>query len=1331
MIRDFRFMRRLKYIAAFFTGLCLICLNVLPQSDQPVLTQLTSNDGLSFNTILAIHQDSEGYMWFQTWKGLDRFDGIEFLNYRTIPERYEESGEAIAEDSLGNLWYGEFLSMYTREEDSPCRFIHPSLGEKWKPFLRNILIGPDDLLYLANFKYVMTMDPYDNAFAVDTIISPDSSYTFNRITKIRFHKDNRLWLGTDEGIYTYQSDRDTCIRLDGMSYPENSYIHDFLFDFEGSLWAVFTNELIKYDFHKQAAIHFQLPHVERAVFSKVLQTKDGTIWLGTDEKGLYYLKPGQDQFTCLLDHMDISVIYEDRSGRLWIGTENAGIILYDPLRNFFRQLPLKLENRALISSHINKVISDGNKGLWISSQTMGILYFQFETGLTSIIDAENSMSDILFCDRQGKIWYQSQEFLACYDPEDKSIFKVRHPVITQFPEWNYGNVISGIIPFHDRLIFSSDNGELYVFDPMIEDFTPILDNPAGIRAMLPEKDSLLVALYGTGVIVVDSTLTITDTIYYNNRDKGLMYHAVMAIHRDQFDSLWIGGYGGLSKLNPETQEFEYMFGFHESSGFIVSILEDRHGDLWVGSSNGIYKYDRKGGLFTLMDSNHGVPTGRFFGGSAAQTPDGVMYFGGNSGIVYFRPDEVRLNTEVPRVVITGFHLNVKARRDSPEDNQALFSRIGPQEEIRLKYWQNSFSIKYASLNYTSPQHNQYRYMLSGLEDHWNEVGNQSQAIYTDLRGGRYIFQVMGSNNDGLWNETIISIPVRIDPPPWFSWWAISLYTLLVLSAVLFIYAYNLRRIRVQHELEMKTRESESLQEIDRAKSRFFTSISHEFRTPLTLILDPAEQLYKDEDTNPRQLRFTNLIIKNAQRLLFLINQILDLAKLNSSQIKLKVEETDLVQFVRPVAQSFRSRAESLGLGYRILVPGQPVWVWIDKARIEQVLINLISNAFKFTTSGEIILEIREEIDTVCIRVKDSGMGIPEDQIEHIFDNFYQVENPITKDMAGSGVGLYLVKQLVQLHHGLVEVSSELDKGSTFTVCFLKGKDHFPPEQVVSESQPQIIANSLDLETALSAKLSVKETPGTSRPKLLIVEDNPDMTQYLGEVLSEEYSVVKAKDGEEGFRKALEMNPDVVISDVMMPVMDGYAFCEKMKKDIRTSHIPVILLTAKILHEDKISGLQLGADDYLQKPFHLDELKLRIRYHLELREKIQEEFLRNFKINTETELAVSVNDKLLQTVFSHIEEHMHDDQFGVEKLSKVAGMSRKHLNNKIKSLTKQNTNELIRSFRLRKAAYLLSEKGITVSEACYQVGFNNLSYFSKCFADLYGTRPSDYSKSGRH
>jgi len=1321
-------MRSLKYNAAFLAGMCLICLKAFPQSSQPVLTQITTNEGLSFNTVAAIHQDNSGFMWFQTWKGIDRYDGIEFLNYRTIPERHTEAGEAIVEDSLGNLWYGDDLSVYKRAEDSAGQIRLNSHGEEGAiGYLIDILLGPDNLLYLATFENILTVDPYDADFTVDTILSLDSASPFQRISKIKFGKDNRLWLATEEGLYTYQTGKDTTIWFDRMKYPDNRYIHDFLFDLDGNLWAVFTDVLIKYDFHQKSTTHFQLPDQEGAVFSKVYQTNDGTIWIGTVEKGLYYLKPGQDRLDCLLDHSDISAIYEDRSGRLWIGTENAGVFLYDPMRNFYKQLPLKLEEQTWTSLHINKVLSDGESGLWITSHSLGLLYHHFKTGITSIIDEENNQSNLLYRDRQGIIWYHSREFIVCYNPQTRSIRKIRLPVTDQFPIWNYGNVITDMCLFHDKLILSSDKGQVYAFDPLTEEFTLILKNDSNIRAMIPEKDSLMVALYRTGVVVIDSTFSITDTIYNNNTDKGLINHAVMTIYRDRFDTLWIGGYGGLSKLNPRIMEFECVFDFHGFSGYVASLLEDKQGNLWIGSSNGIYKYDRESNRFTLMDSNHGVPTGRFFSNCAAQTPGGMMYFGGNNGIVYFRPDEVRLNSEVPAMVITGFQLNVKARRDSPEDNHELFARISQQEEIRLKYWQNSFTIKYASLNYTSPQHNQYRYILSGLEDHWNEVGNRSQAIYTDLRGGHYIFQVMGSNNDGLWNKTTISIPVRIDPPPWFSWWAISLYACLVLWAVMFVYLYNVRRIRLQHQFELKSKESESLQEIDRAKSRFFTSISHEFRTPLTLILDPAEQLLKDEDANPRHLRFTNLIIKNAQRLLFLINQILDLAKLNSSQIKLKLEETDLGHFLRPVAQSFRSMAESLGLGFLILMPDQPVWVWIDKARIEQVVINLISNAFKFSTSGEIILEITEEIDTVYIRVKDCGMGIPEDQIEHIFDNFYQVENPSTKDMAGTGVGLYLVKQLVQLHHGLVEVSSELDKGSTFTVCLLKGKDHFLPEQVFSGSQPQIRANSPDLETALSAKMSVKETPGIFRPKLLILEDNPDMAQYLEEVLSEVYLVIKAKHGEEGFRHALEMNPDVVISDVMMPVMDGYAFCEKMKKDSRTSHIPIILLTAKTMHKDKINGLQLGADDYLQKPFHLDELKLRIRYHIEIREKIQEEFLRNFKINTETELAVSVNDKLLQTVFSHIEEHLHDDQFGVEKLSKLAGMSRKHLNNKIKSLTNQTSNELIRNFRLRKAAFLLSEKGISVSQACYQSGFNNLSYFSKCFADFYGKRPSEYHK----
>jgi DNA-binding response OmpR family regulator len=392
-----------------------------------------------------------------------------------------------------------------------------------------------------------------------------------------------------------------------------------------------------------------------------------------------------------------------------------------------------------------------------------------------------------------------------------------------------------------------------------------------------------------------------------------------------------------------------------------------------------------------------------------------------------------------------------------------------------------------------------------------------------------------------------------------------------------------------------------------------------------------------------------------------------------------------------------------------------------------VVVNLLSNAFKFCTKGEVVIELSETEDSAWIHVRDTGHGIPADQIDRIFENFYQVEQDENQHTAGTGIGLFLVKELVSMHHGTIQVKSEVNEGSTFSVCLKKGNKHFLPGQIASAAlsedggqDPEALQKEL---TGVSGSL----IPEKVNPSVLIIEDNPDMMQYLADVLSDEYTILIAKDGEEGFRRALEMNPDVVISDVMMPLMDGYALCKQMKKDVRTSHIPLILLTAKSMHRDKIEGLQLGADDYLQKPFHLDELKLRIRYHLDLRKKIQEEFLRNFRISSDTEMALAVDDKLLDAVFSHIEAHLYDEQFGVEKLSNLAGMSRKQLNNKIKALTSQNANELIRNFRLRKAAYLLSEQGLTVSEACYQVGFNNLSYFSKCFTEFYGTRPSEYGK----
>lgn len=1003
--------------------------------------------------------------------------------------------------------------------------------------------------------------------------------------------------------------------------------------------------------------------------------------------------------------------------------------MYDSLRNYFNRLPITLENKSLFMFHCGKLLNDENKGLWIGSLSNGLLYYDFGTQKTSIIDGNNQVN-LLNKDEKGNIWYERLNYLVCYDPQKKTFRKIKYPGPSPIPLLNEGKSPTSIITFNNQLVICSEYGQVYSFNPSNETFALIYENKYhNIRVMLVKDNQLMLGVYGLGVLVLDKSFNPVDTLRHNNPELGLLSHTVMAIHADKFDTLWIGGVGGLSKFNPETKQFDNKFDFSNSFNLITSLLEDELGNLWLGSSKGIYKYDRLTQQFFLFDSNHGVPTGRFFVSSAAQTNDGTMYFGGNNGIVYFDPKLVKINASPPPIVFTDFTVHKRSSDESKNNRQLLDKDINNEKNIHLKHNENSFTINYAALNFTSPQHNQYKYMLEGLDEGWNFSGNVSQATYTNLNGGKYVFHLQGSNNDGIWNDDERLLYIKVDYPPGKTWWAILLYILFATGIILTVYIYNVRKIRLQHQLEIKNQETESLLEINNAKSRFFTSISHEFRTPLSLIIDPATRLMQEDTINHGQKKLIKLILNNSKRLLFLINQILDLAKLKSGQLILKAELVDFISFIKPILHAFSSRAEAMNLEYEIKLPDHPIELWIDREKIEKTLVNLISNAFKFCIKGKITVEVTEETDKVSVKIQDTGIGIAPDEIDKVFDEYYQVNNPHSQNLAGTGIGLSLVKEYLDLHHATIEVQSQENSGTTFTIALLKGDSHFKAEEInrdTDTTQSEYI--SVQPSTTKLTGNNLHSEPGSNKHTVLLIEDNIEMSSYLIDALSATYKMIFAENGQTGFEKTLEFHPDVVVSDVMMPVMDGYAYCEKVKQDARTSHIPVILLTARNEHEDKIKGLTLGADDYLGKPFKLDELQLRIKYHIEQCNRIRAQFLSDFKLKSENEFIVSVKDQFLQNVLSHIEAHISDEQFGVEKLSELMFMSRKHLNFKIKTLTQQTPNELIRNFRLRKAGFLLSEKSANVTEVCYEVGFNNLSYFSKCFFEFYGKHPSGFGKS---
>jgi len=618
--------------------------------------------------------------------------------------------------------------------------------------------------------------------------------------------------------------------------------------------------------------------------------------------------------------------------------------------------------------------------------------------------------------------------------------------------------------------------------------------------------------------------------------------------------------------------------------------------------------------------------------------------------------------------------------------------------------------------------------------------------------GKFVFKVKGSNNDGVWNEQGTSVRIIITPPWWRSRLAFACYFVIVLGILLGLRQFELRRSRLRAELKMKSFETQKLQEIDSMKSRFFANISHEFRTPLTLILGPINTIL--EKTKDQEIQQElNLMQRNARRLQRLINQLLDLSKIEAGKMTLQARPENIVALLNRIVQTFESQAKIKGIELKFQSERDEIMAYIDQEKIENIFYNLLSNALKFTPQGgtvsvnvDIPLNPPSKGDFsippfeggpggmsvfIQISISDTGIGIPSDRLDKIFDRFYQVDDSFTHEHEGSGIGLALTKELVDLHHGKIEVQSELQKGTTFTVYLPLGKEHLKPEEVVADQSASADSEPVGgfpKEPSESSELS-EGLPQTARrkalPLVLIVEDNRDMRSYMQDCLASDYRVIEAVDGADGLQTAIDKIPDLIISDVMMPKMDGFQLCQRLKSDERTSHIPVILLTARASAESKIKGLELGADDYILKPFDRTELQVRAKNLIEQRHKLRERFSRDISLPPKEIAMTSYDEKFLQRAMDIIEQHLSNPDFDVTILTREVGMSRMQLHRKLQALTNQSANKFIRSLRLKKAADLLNQKYGNVAQIAYEVGFNNPAYFAECFRKQFGKLPSVY------
>ena len=651
------------------------------------------------------------------------------------------------------------------------------------------------------------------------------------------------------------------------------------------------------------------------------------------------------------------------------------------------------------------------------------------------------------------------------------------------------------------------------------------------------------------------------------------------------------------------------------------------------------------------------------------------------------------------------------------------------------------TFEYVGHHYSDPSKNQYKYLLEPYDTSWIDAGTQRSARYANIDPGEYIFRVKAANSDGVWNEQGTLINLVIHKPWWQTYPAYLAYALLGFSLLYSLRRYELNRQNLKYNLKLGNIEKDKLKEIDQVKSRFFANISHEFRTPLTLILGPAKDISENvEDVNVRER--AGLIQKNASKLYQLVNQLLDLSKLEAGKMKLETKELNIVPLLKGLVLSFTSLAERKKITLNFDAREENISVYIDRDKIEKIISNLLSNAFKFTQEGGKIDFKLVKLDTeIEISVKDTGFGIPQERREKIFDRFYQVDGSSTRDGEGTGIGLALTKELVELHKGFISVESELDKGTTFTLKFPLGKEHLKSDEIVKKEQlaetkktleePEVVSVSEmpELKSSTEKRINLELTGEyEEKPLLLIVEDNFDVRNYIVSHLEEDYNIYEAINGEDGFSKAIEEIPDLIISDVMMPKMDGFQLCEKLKTDEKTSHIPIILLTAKATSENKIEGYETGADDYIKKPFDTKELKVRVKNLISQRKLLWQYFQKQGVFNLENKKIKSVDKIFLEKAIKVINNNIADTSFGVEVFASDLAISRAALHRKMVALTGESPSELIKRIRLSQAGNLLKNKTGNISQIALEVGFNNPAYFAECFKKQFGVTPSQYQRN---
>ena len=1350
----------------------LLLILILPSStsaaEQYSFLRLSARDGLINNQVTYLFEDSKGFIWIGTTSGLSRFDGTHFVNYShnrndstSIRDNYISN---IQEDKDGLLW------IETRWEMS----IYNPLTNQFTNNISDYLLPKGiteqiSRVYVDKKKETWYRSGASGKYLLLDSVSKqlyDPFHAENVTQQQLIHKQGLYYLLYENGkveIYNDQNYQLIHAYNEVTQFYSNDDLPVLFVDEDGDLYVYGNNDGIYY-YHSAQKEWKHLTTDSRVQLSsniirKIEQDDKGLIWVGTDHGGIDLINKYSQKVQTLYYQRDnptsisqntITGLFLDSNNIMWVGTFKNGISYYhESIHKFSHYHSTSNLHNTLPFNDVNSFAEDEKGNLWIGTNGGGLIYFNRRkntyTRYRHNPKNTNSLSSNvivgLLVDSDGTLWIGTYTGgLNSFDGRNFTHYKTikgnKHSISS--------NDIWDIVEDNEhRLWIATLGGGISLFDKQTSKF---IDIPNTGNVQLPSPFVSQIYKMSSGNLVIGTALGV---VFYDMQERRYRYHPkelkssalpisnnnVNDVFEDSRGWIWIATREGLTMFDPNNN---YIRSFDDEDGLpaeiINCILEDEFQTIWISKSSGlsqiipkpVAQVNQYGFNVINYTEDDGLQGKEFNVNASLRTSANELIFGGPNGFNLFQTKSIKFNKVLPDVVFTDLQIFNKSVDVGEKINgrQVLKKSITETKEITLKHSMNVFSIEFAALSFFNPQKIKYKYMLEGFDQDWIEKSSKNPKVtYTNLNRGDYVFKVKACNNDGFWNEIPVALKITILPPFYASTLAFVIYFIIIGCILIYIRYSMLKKERMKLQMENDRILAKKHHEMDEMKLRFLTNVSHEFRTPLTLILTPLEKLLK-MNKEPGEHKLLETINRNTHELLNLVNQLLDFRRLDLHGLQFNPSYGDIVKFLSGVCNNFSDSFQKAGIKFTFQCTINQLFFQFDHEKLNKVTMNLLSNALKFTPKGGWVkLDIDQSLSNadgqkqIIISVKDNGVGIAEEDHDKIFERFYQSSNSSALGFSGSGIGLNLAKEMVELHQGTITVKSKPNHGAEFIVSI-----PIPAESMVEEVQDEAVQ-------AIEPKAQIpKKGKSKGKPVILLIEDNFDFRSFMRETLEESYDVKEAADGVEGYELVHKVIPDMIISDVMMPRMDGLEMCKKLKSDIRTSHIPLILLTARTADEDKIKGLEIGADDYITKPFNMDLLLLRIQNLVEKRRKVQSQFQKNVDISPSKVEITSLDEKLIKKAITCVEKNLSESKFSVEDLSRELGMSRVYLYKKLMAITGKSPVEFIRIIRLKRGAQLLEKSQLTVAEIAYEVGFNSPRYFSKYFKEEYGMLPTAYIKA---